>query len=488
MRSSLLLAVSLLLAAGCKGPPEAPPGPRRNVVFIVVDDLNTALSVYGNPVVRTPNFERLAAHGVVFEHAYSQFPLCSPSRTSFLSGRLPQTTGILDQKTPPRAVLGDAAFLPDVFRAAGFFTLRAGKMLHGNKYETAIQWDAEGKFNLPLTRRAPHRFRRPSPEVLADPKAAEPVSWSRDHAVVEADAAEGLNRLLSPQGVSGLAEENLRDRFVVDETVRYLRERKKDAQPFFFAVGLHRPHVPLILPERFLQMYQPADIPLPPVAAADAPPLPPRALRGLAVGPQIEPGQAQQAIANYYAAVSYIDAELGTLLDALDRLELWDDTVVVLLSDHGFHLGEHGGLWGKLSLFEESARVPLLIAAPGLSPGGRSTRTVELVDLFPTVVELAGLRPPAGLEGRSLVPLLRDPSAPWEHPARTWLAPKRKDAGEAISIRTERFRYTEWRGPAQAELYDHDNDPFELWNRVSDPAYADDKRRLHRLLVEVAGR
>jgi uncharacterized sulfatase len=416
----------------------AEPRARLNVLFISVDDLNTDLGCYGHPVVRSPHIDRLAARGVRFDRAYCQYALCNPSRSSFLSGLRPETTGILDQATAPRQRLPQAVFLPQHFRNHGYFTARVGKIYHRDDHDS---WDLAEN---------------------ADPADPQEVAAQR-------------RRYEKPQGqrtpdwaVLDIADEATADGTVARRIVRLMEQSVKEGKPFFLAAGFRKPHLPWAAPKRYFDLYPQATIRLPQEPALDA--VPRIALMTeLSGAPQPEP--TWQAVAAYYACISFMDAQVGVLLDALERLKLWDNTVVVLFGDHGFHLGDHGGLWAKHTLFERAARVPLTIVVPrGPNAGQACPRLVELLDLYPTLADVCGLPAPGRLEGKSLVPLLQQPGAAWDRPARTVVV---HEGVLGRSLRTERWRYTEWEdGKKGVELYDHDSDPGEYRNLASDPRHA----------------
>ncbi len=256
-----------------------------------------------------------------------------------------------------------------------------------------------------------------------------------------------------------------------------MEEQAKAGKPFFLAAGFHKPHLPWTAPGKYFDLYPVDRIPRPkepPVKDVPAIAL----MTELTGNPA--PRSRTAAMAAYYACISFMDAQVGVLLDTLDRLKLWDNTVVVLCSDHGYHLGDHNGLWAKLTNFEHAARSPLLIAAPGYGRGKVSPRIVEFVDIFPTVADLCALTKPARLEGQSLVPLLKQADARWNKPAHTMVYHK---GVPGKSVRTDRWRYTEWdRGKQGAELYDHDNDPDEYTNLAGTPAHARTVQELRKLL------
>ena len=438
------LGLQLACSPAEEGAPRPGPG-RSNVLLILVDDLNTHLGTYGHPLVDSPNIDRLARGGVRFDRAYAQYPLCTPSRTSLFSGRYPEDTGVFENDDDPRQNLTEATFLPEAFQQQGYVTAGLGKVI--GPYN-GIEWGAP-----PI---APH----------SDSEVSSPSAGSAD------------------QGPS--SDQQTLDGRETSLAIRWL-ESAGD-QPFFLVLGLNATHLPFKAPNRDLVKYPPYSIELlqePPGHLADVPDL---ALTETPVSLMTRNHQDQvmtdlkrrQVIRSYYACISLIDSQVGRILEALHRLDLRQETIVVLTSDHGFHLGEHGGLWRKMSLFEESLRVPLIVSAPGTARGVGIDKPVELVDLYPTLLELVGIDRPRGLRGLSLVPFLENPSAKRQRPAYSVVRRPANRMGR--SVRTLRYRYTEWEDDGQAELYDHRKDPHEYWNVASDAAHARTITTLSRLL------
>ena len=445
-----ICAFGLLLVAGASLASAAPAPPRPNVLFIVVDDLCADLGAFGVAAARTPHLDRLVARSVKFDRAYCQFPLCSPSRESFLSGRRPETSGAIQQGRTVRSVQPDLAYLPGYFRSRGWFTAAYGKVFHKNdlaswdRYDEAAPISPQEKAAL-KGRAATRQQGENAPEWLA----------------LDCDDADTGDGIVA-RGVAAL-----------------LRERAASGQPFFLGAGFRKPHLPWTAPKKYFALFPRAAIP-----PLREPPL--RDVPSIALQTDLfgiaPPADREEAVAAYYACVAFIDAQVGLLLAELDQLKLWDNTIVVFFSDHGYHLGDHGGLWAKLTDFERCARVPLSIAVPHTKHAGRTTvGIVESLDLYPTLVDLCGLPRPAWLEGRSLVPLLADPAAPWDHAAFT------TTIHEGIigrSVRTDRWRYTEWGDAVATELYDQVADPGNYRNLARDPARAAEMVALRKLLAQ----
>jgi iduronate 2-sulfatase len=436
------------------------PAPRLNVLHIIADDLNEDLGCYGHPIVKSPNIDRLAARGMRFDRAYCNYPVCNPSRTSFLSGKRPDTTGIVDNATPTRTYLKDSVMLPQFFRQHGWRTEKVGKIFHtGDRFEDPPSWD----FDLRETNEAKQP---PEQQVVRKVKGGGVVLDAAD-----ADTWDGK---------------------VARKSVELLEAAARGGKPFYIAAGFRRPHTPYIAPRKYHELYPPAQMAWPAEPPGHLAGIPPIALTYPPGEPTLPEARRAEVMSAYFASTSFMDAQVGVLLDALDRLKLWETTVVVFQSDHGYHLGEHGGLHHKMTLFEEGVRVPLIVAAPGITPGAVSPRLVELVDLYPTLADLCGLKPPADLEGISFRPLLDDPGRPWKAAAFAVVGRRdRPDKGgnnEKLDIhfmgrtvRTERWRYTEW-PDGTAELYDQEADPREYANLAGRPEHTATRAGLRALL------
>jgi iduronate 2-sulfatase len=438
----------------------------KNVLFVASDDLTSRLGCYGDPLVQSPNIDRLAEKGVRFERAYCQYPLCNPSRASFMTGRRPMTTDVTENKTHFREALPNVVTLPQLFQQHDYFVARAGKIYH---------------YGVPGGIGTSGFDDDPSWQQTANPKGRDRLSHDL---LINYTPNMHLGIALAYLEDGGEDTEQT-DGMVATEAIKLL-EANKD-RPFFIAAGFFRPHVPSVATKRYFDLYDFDDVQLPEKPPQERPTIPEPSYDYWDPNYGLESEKLRTFLRAYLATISFMDAQVGRLLDALDRLDLADNTIVVFLSDHGWLLGEHGGQWQKRSLFEESARVPLIIYDPSAKGNGStSLRTVELIDLFPTLAELCGLPAPNGLEGASLAPLLDDPAHPWTKPAITEVV-RRKDrtikAGiNGRSVRTERYRYTEWDyGDNGIELYDHSTDPNEWFNLATNPKYAQTVARLKML-------
>jgi len=477
LRSRLLpfvLSAAVAVLAGLGRPDLASaaeaPAKRPNVLFLIADDLNTLLGCYGDPRAKTPHLDRLAARGVRFEKAYCQFPLCGPSRNCLLTGLYPDSTGIQRNGEIFRQTIPSQLSLPQAFRLEGYFAGRIGKLYHYNVPNSigTNGHDDPGSWELELNPAGADRLEElPKAFTLTPGQFGGTLSWYASPKE-DAEHTDGLN--------------------AADAEWVLERCAKQRDRPFFLAVGFFRPHTPYISPESYFDLYPEAEMPVVTGVKEDQADIPPPGLGSYKKEQdKLTDDLRRQTLQAYYASISFMDAQVGQVLDALDRLGLAENTVVVFTSDHGYHMGEHG-LWQKMSLFEESTRVPLLIAAPGVSKGGAVANSpVGLVDLFPTLTELCSVESPENLQGQSLVPMLKDASVAgrgWaltqvtrggRNPNRPGVAQGRAGASFfGYTLRTPRWRYTEWdEGREGRELYDHDADPRELKNLAEDPAHAE---------------
>lgn len=442
------------LAAAAEPTGQLPAKP--NILFIAVDDLRPELGCYGVTVVQSPNIDRLAKQGMVFNRAYCQQAVCSPSRSSLLTGTRPDTTKVYDLTTHFRKALPDVVTLPQHFKNSGYFVQGMGKIYHLGLDDPASWSVASTVPKVRASQRGP-----------VDPDA-KPVSAKRG----------------PPFQAVAATDNSLFDGELADMAVAALADRKDKTQPFFLAVGFIRPHLPFIAPQKYWDLYDPAKIELAPnpFRPKDAPTYAfatgdeVRSYANAPKGQHIPDDYARQLKHGYFAAVSYMDAQVGRVLAELDRLGLRENTIIVLWGDHGWKLGEHDA-WAKHSNVENDIRVPLLIAVPGMTSAGKHTDAlVEFVDVYPTLTELAGLPLPKHLEGTSFKPLLQEPQRPWKTAAFSQYPRK---VGQqnlmGYTLRTDRYRFTRWvhrsdQAKVEAmELYDHQTDPQENTNVANDP-------------------
>ena len=453
--------------------PAPPAKPKYNVLFIISDDLRPELGCYGNHIVKSPNVDSLAALGTRFDHAFAQFPLCNPSRTSLLNGRYPTQTGVMDNNSYFRKAHPDYITLPQYFQQHGYATLRTGKIFHGG-IDDQVSWTEGGEPE------DPNIVNRPPSAVATGQgtrEADDPDNAAQPNRPARASASDRIV-VLDGEG------ESFGDYKIATRAIEYLD--KYQDKPFFLAVGFNKPHSPPTAPKRFFDLYDVDKIPLPvdfnthPQAPQGFPDISiPHRNADLFIGRDSSPAQAREMIRAYYASTSFMDAQVGRVLAELDRLKLRDRTIIVFWGDHGYHLGEKGK-WSKAySLWDVGLRVPLIIDVPGGTPRV-SERVVELLDLYRTLSDLCGLPAPAGIEGRSIAPLIRNPKKSWDYPS---FAVVQFQGKMGWSVRTERWHYVEWdRGKSGSMLLDSLNDALELKNLVTDPSRARTVEQLQALL------
>jgi iduronate 2-sulfatase len=451
MNKAYLIILSILSSSLLWADPNKP-----NVLFIAADDLSCALGCYGDPVAKTPHLDRLAASGVCFLKAYNQLPLCNPTRASVMTGLRPDTIKVYDLDRHFRDEVPDAVTVSQQFMKNGWWAGRVGKIYH---YNVPASIGTDG-FDDP-----------PSWQKTVNPKGRDKT----DEALIfNAEPHRKISAALSWLAADGKDEEQT-DGMIATEAIKLMEQKKNE--PFFIAAGFFRPHTPYVAPKKYFDLYPIEDMRLPYAPMNDREDIPTAAFAHNCPIPHynLDELTCRKAMQAYYACVSFIDAQVGRMLDALDRLDLAKKTIVVFWSDHGYHLGEHNGIWQKRTLFEQGARAPLIIKAPGAKGNGQACRRiVEFVDIYPTLTALAGIPMPQAVEGRSLVPLLKNPIAKWNGYAITQvLRPADKRLPEPVmgrSIRTERWRYSDWgEGKHGIELYDHFADPMEFNNLALKP-------------------
>jgi iduronate 2-sulfatase len=428
---------------------------KPNVLFIISDDLtDTALGCYGNKVCQTPNIDRLAARGMRFTRAYCQGAYCGPSRASFMSGYYPHATGVQGYVSP-RAAIGDRATWAQHFKNAGFHTARVSKIYHmgvpGGIEDGSDGADDPASWTQRFNSQGPEWRAPGSGETLEkNPDGKKPVMGGNTFVIV---AADGDDLVHSDGKTAAMACELIAQR---------------EQQPFFLAVGFVRPHVPFVAPKKYFDLYPWERMTLPEKVPGDWDDIPKPGINyKTSVNMQMDITRQKKAVSGYYASVTFMDAQVGKVLDALEKSGQADNTIVIFTSDHGYHLGEHD-FWAKVSLHDESARVPLIISVPGKKPGV-SDSLVELLDLYPTTARLCGLEVPARLQGKDISPILDDPQAK-VHDTVFSVA----DSSKGFMLRDERWVFIQYNEDASkgVELYDMQTDPRQLTNLAKSPDHA----------------
>ena len=450
------------------------PGKRPNVLFFAVDDLRTDIGCYGHKEAKTPHIDALASRGMIFRRAYCQQAVCSPSRTSLLTGLRPDSTKVYDLVTHFRNTIPEAISLPQHFRENGYYSVGLGKIFHPG-------------FDDPKAWSEPHKNGSGDGYVLPENKLRMAAGSAKAKVEAKGEGKKKKGKNAAPRRpargepfeIADVPDNQYHDGSLADMAVAKLAELKRKEQPFFLAVGFLKPHLPFNAPKKYWDLYDPAVLKLaenhfrpkdaPDYAVTDFGEL--RNYFGVPQEGPISDEMARKLIHAYRAATSFTDANIGKVLAELDRLGLRENTIVVLWGDHGWKLGEHAS-WCKHTNMENDAHAPLIIAAPGAKAAGQSsTALVEFVDVFPTLCDLTGLASPAQLEGTSAKALLDDPNLPWKTAAFSQY-PRQPQGGPRLmgyAMKTDRYRYIEWRnretGEAVAhELYDHETDPAENLN------------------------
>jgi arylsulfatase A-like enzyme len=454
---------------------------KMNILFINIEDCNAGVwGCYGNPTCQTPHIDRFATTALRFDSAYCQAICCNPTRTSFLTGLRPPSTRVLGNgdvmnEHLPAGVLT----LPEMLKRRGFYTAVIGKLFHKLDYaeRQLATFDRIEMYQRPAGWNGPKPILQfaPLPKSLRNPAPKDQTSKAY---------REWRARNSDRYGDSGLTPEQEHDYRMAQTAVALLKEFGQHKRQFFLALSQSRPHTPLIAPQQYVARYDPAKIP--------DPPAPVESLRGFPYMQRAKGGnpdifmkqqptkqQAKEAIAAYYACVSFVDDNVGMVLDALEKQGLADNTIVVFLGDHGFHLGDHG-CWSKYSMLEATRRVTLIVRVPGMPANGKVCRQfVEFVDLVPTLGELVRCELPTNLEGTSFVPLLANPDRSWKK------AVFMVDSDGGQVVRTRKHSYLELKkGPVRTALYDLEKDPWETVNLADDPAYAQVRQELAALLKD----
>ena len=414
---------------------------RPNVLFIAVDDLNHWVGYLGrNKQTITPNLDKLAARGVSFTRSYCAAPVCNPSRAALMSGMRPSTTGVYNNNIDWREIIPADKCLPATFRKGGYVALGAGKIYHGG-FDRKEEWD--------------DYYRENSKEPK--PKGSDGVGGIK-FAPLDCQDSD-----LSDYGIADYGIEQL---------------GKAHDKPFFLTIGFHKPHMPWNVPQKWYDMHPLDQIELPPHKDDDLVDIPPAGIR--MAKPEgdhkqmLESGRWKEAVQGYLAAISYLDMNVGRLIEALDKSAYKDNTIIVLWGDHGWHLGEKEH-WRKFALWEEATRAPLIWIAPGITKPSVCERTVDFMSMYPTLCELCSLEKPAHLEGKSILPLLRDPKATWDTPALT------THEFNNHGVRSEGWRYIRYNN-GDEELYDETKDPLEYTNLAKDTTFEEKKAELAKML------
>jgi iduronate 2-sulfatase len=436
----------------------------KNVLFVICDDLNTHVSTSGYEPITTPNLSKLAKEAITFNRAFCQYPVCGPSRASFLSGLYPQATGVLNNTLDVRETRPGTVSMPQFFKENGYWTAGVGKVFHNTKSDHGdLAWDENLRFEndeLAVVREARLEFEAENGSIDQQPNKKK---WKelkkRVSAKLDAQTPPGKGR-------SGLRDDQHKDGKNARQVVRWLEDKAYGEKPFFIALGLQKPHVPFLAPDKYFDLYPFDRITYQPDRPNLWDFLPPSAISKRYEAFGFELAKENHALRKeymqaYHACVSFIDAQLGLVIDSLKKQGLWDDTIIIFTSDHGYHLGDHF-IWGKVTLFDVGAKVPFIVRAPGLSKSGTASEAmVELIDVYPTLADLAELKAPNHLQGISLRPLLG-------HPDRLG---KRKYAYSVVTrgpknlgyaLRNQNWRYGKW--PDGEELYNLRTDPQEKNN------------------------
>ncbi len=422
---------------------------KTNVLFLICDDLNCDIGCYGHEQVQTPNIDRLAARGVRFDQAYCQYPLCGPSRASFMTGLYPDQSLVKRNAVYIRDFVPQVSTMSQMFRDAGYVATRVGKIYH---------------YNVPLHIGTSGHDDPDSWDYTINPRGRDRNEHDKIFSLIPGNFGGTLSWLAD----DGEDSEQT-DAIAADEAAKLLRKYSQDKSPFFLAVGLYRPHTPYVSPRKYFDMYPIDKIKVPEIPSGYFETIPTPAQKLIAAKKQnvgLNSELARQAIQAYYASITFADAQVGRILDSLDETGLNDNTIVVFTSDHGYHMGEHGH-YQKMTLFENATHVPLVIAGPGVERNATSASMAEMIDFYPTLAEMTGLQTPNYVSGVSLAATLADPSIQTRTSALSHCA-------DGYSLRVKDYRYTEWGADGEHghELYDHQNDSGEMHNLADVPKHS----------------
>jgi arylsulfatase A-like enzyme len=428
----------------------------KNILFVMVDDLNLSLGCYGHPAVKTPNLDRLAAHGLRFSQAFCTYPLCGPSRSALLTGQRPENLPMADNEVCWRDLRPELQTLPEIARSHGMHTERIGKIFHhGISKDNPVDHSAEG-FVLPHTH--------------TDPKSWV-CEWGGSYTLDEQNA-QGPEQLIDGARLGGTSLHTIRvtnpvvlpDTVIADRATAFLGSPEAREKPFFLGVGFQKPHAPLIAPEKWWAYYDSLDVDaiVPPTFFKSAE-LPMGTLKDKRFHRGANEDERRHLYKGYLACVSHMDEQLGRVLDALDKNDMAGETLVVFLPDHGYHIGEQGQ-WDKLMLLDPSLRVPWIMAGPGIPSGRTCDAVVESIDVFPTVCSLMGWSAGQEIAGKNLTPWIEDPFKPSDGAAFAWIKVGKRE-GWTIRTATHRFGLVSWESAKpQHFLFDLAKDPHEAVN------------------------
>jgi arylsulfatase A-like enzyme len=449
---------------------------KLNMLLLIADDLNCDVGCYGASNISTPNIDRLSKRGLRFENAYCQYPWCCPSRSSFMTGRRPNVTQVLANPTPDdpmghyfRLTLPKTITLPQLFKKNGYFSARVGKIYHygvpadigTSSLDDYWSWDQV------VNPRGRDREEQDKIFTLEPGQFGGTLSWLADSEGEDNDHSDGIG---------------------ASEAIKFLEKFKKENRPFFLGMGFYRPHTPYVSPKHYFDLYPTDSISLPKLSDDDKSRNPAVAYASFhEVQDRMTDELRKQAIQGYHASTSFMDAQVGRVVDALDRLGLSENTIIVFMSDHGYHLADHG-LWQKQSLFNRGTRVPFIIVTPHSKVAGKvASSEIELVDLYPTIASLCGLKAPPYLDGTDLSPVLNDPTLKLKKAAFSQLT--RANGDEGYSVRSGKWRYTEWRSKKGLDLgkqlFDEESDPDETMNLAKDVSYKTKCDELASLIVPI---
>jgi len=456
MKNSILFLAALASSViGQSAPNKKTEKPKsdKNVLFIVVDDLNTTLGCYGHPLVKTPNIDRLASKGVRFNHAYCNYAVCGPSRGSFLSGLRPESIGILDNRTPLQNLLGDRITLPNLFRQNGYYTMSLGKIFHsaGDHNDLKAWNEIYGYSATELGKTGEGRNMTDGVLKWCHWLAAEGT---------DEDQADGQN---------------------AKKAVEFIKSGKE--KPFFLAVGFHKPHDPFIAPKKYFDLYPLENCDPPVLPEGWQPPYKHTLPNEIETFNKFTDKEKREFLRSYYACTSFMDAQVGKLITALEETGQLDNTLIVLFGDHGYHLGEHNW-WNKVTIFEKGTNAPFIMAGQSVGKKGVvSDAMFEYIDIYPTLANLFQLKNmPEYLEGKSFAEVVNDPSKSFRSEVRAIIS-----RGPMLGrmVKNAQWRYIEWdNGKMGRELYNQKNDPIEYNNLAEKPEYKNVVSELNTLLYK----